>query len=86
MAEKKTRRSFLADVLVRAAGGVVLVFGFGASGCGTATKYGGPVEKYGGPPEEDAGTVVKYGGPAEDAGLPDDAGPTVKYGGPDAGA
>lgn len=80
MAEKKSRRSFLADVLVRAAGGVVLLSGFGVSGCGTATKYGGPVEKYGGPPEEDAGTAVKYGGP--DGGLPDDAGPAVKYGGP----
>ncbi|HEY3452600.1 MAG TPA: hypothetical protein VGK67_40020 [Myxococcales bacterium] len=94
MTEKKTRRSFLSDVLIRAAGGVLLLSGFGSSGCGTpTTKYGGPPEedagttvaKYGGP-VEDAGMVAKYGGPPVDAGVEDDAGVVVKYGGPpDAG-
>jgi len=76
MSDGQSRRSFLTDVLVRAAGGWLLLtgVGFSTSSCGGVSKYGGPpddsadtgepVEKYGGPPGEDASTVMKYGGPS----------------------
>ncbi|MBI5547915.1 MAG: hypothetical protein HY901_28875 [Deltaproteobacteria bacterium] len=95
MAKIHSRRSFLTDVLTKAAGGWILLGGassFVAAACGMETKYGGPVPpgedggpvaKYGGPPGEDAGQVAKYGGPPTDAGAAgEDAGPVVKYGGP----
>lgn len=84
MSERQTRRSFLTKLLTRVAGGWLLLAGGAglASGCGEATKYGGPPDLL----DEDAGEpVAKYGGPVEDAGVDEEADAAVKYGGPDAG-
>jgi hypothetical protein len=89
MAESKTRRSFIVELLSTAAGTWVAVGGlFGAataaSGCGNdSAKYGGrtvdgPVVKYGGPQDGGLDIAVKYGGPP-DKGID---GMVTKYGGP----